>query len=661
MDKKNEANIYTPKTSNRKETKINNNIPQKQKNIGKKNINININKVYLRKKDFSKSNNINRNGNKTPLKIRKTKALSNNNIYTDINNTKQEKYFDIKNILNKRNSELIQNKKNNKENIYIKERLTLKRTIRKKLKEINLTKTDINDFPKKLSKNKTNLINQSANKNKILSINNLYNNENAKEKNEILRRTNIPINKKKIYENLYLDNDTKEKNDENEIKNNVVRHNTSMFILEKNNFFFDDKKNKKNKKNLNAPICQINTSEHELDKFFKYNSNVNNPNNELIRFSNISNINKNDVFYLNNRNILFDNNINVNNRNMTEVKNNNYLINNKIETIEGNESQEILDFEEKILEEIGNNENHIEKKYENENKNENKVEQIVTIPCLICNKLINIDEADEHSNKCYNNNKKNNNNNSIINKENSDNFLVIIHNKLKNILEYLEKTENTDINNYSNINSDFRNNSEFITELKSIIIKILNININEINSSSIDDLLKINTQINIQMEKCLNSPNIFTLFSRAKILLEEKSKFFSEKIGKNGEGVSKKNLEENSLEENNTQSETTEFFDLKKMEKILDEKDLKTENLEKLINETKNKRLFLMEVLKVKFQKINENKKEDLIPPEMIWKEAVKKNVEMKNWTQFIFNELNNPNKYLKMLQKKNIKVQKKK
>ena len=345
---------------------------------------------------------------------------------------------------------------------------------------------------------------------------------------------------------------------------------------------------------------------------------------------------------------------------MTEVKNNNYLINNKIETIEGNESQEILDFEEKILEEIGNNENHIEKKYENENKNENKVEQIVTIPCLICNKLINIDEADEHSNKCYNNNKKNNNN-SIINKENSDNFLVIIHNKLKNILEYLEKTENTDINNYSNINSDFQNNSEYITELKSIIIKILNININEINSSSIDDLLKINTQINIQMEKCLNSPNIFTLFSRAKILLEEKSKFFSEKIGKNGEGVSKKNLEENSLEENNTQSETTEFFDLKKMEKILDEKDLKTENLEKLINETKNKRLFLMEVLKVKFQKINENKKEDLIPPEMIWKEAVKKNVEMKNWTQFIFNELNNPNKYLKMLQKKNIKVQKKK
>ena len=58
-----------------------------------------------------------------------------------------------------------------------------------------------------------------------------------------------------------------------------------------------------------------------------------------------------------------------------------------------------------------------------------------------------------------------------------------------------------------------------------------------------------------------------------------------------------------------------------------------------------------MEVLKVKFQKIDETKNENLIPPEMIWKEAVKNNIEMKNWTQFIFNELQNPNKYLKIIQ----------
>ena len=83
--------------------------------------------------------------------------------------------------------------------------------------------------------------------------------------------------------------------------------------------------------------------------------------------------------------------------------------------------------------------------------------------------------------------------------------------------------------------------------------------------------------------------------------------------------------------------------------------------MDKIINEAKNKRLFLMEVLKVKFQKIKENKNEDLILPEMIWKEALKKNIERNNWTQFIFNELHNPNKYLKMIQKKNNTYQKKK
>ena len=60
-------------------------------------------------------------------------------------------------------------------------------------------------------------------------------------------------------------------------------------------------------------------------------------------------------------------------------------------------------------------------------------------------------------------------------------------------------------------------------------------------------------------------------------------------------------------------------------------------------------------------RKIKENKNEDLILPEMIWKEALKKNIERNNWTQFIFNELHNPNKYLKMIQKKNNTYQKKK
>ena len=631
MDIKKTEKICTPKTGNRKVDKINNNISLKKKiirndinnNITYKNnkkINININKSYLRKKESSKNNIIDKKLNKTTYKtykIRKFKALSNNNVYTDINKTRQENnLYNINNILNNRFSCHIPNKIINNDNSNLKKRLTIKRTLNRQLKEINLTNKDINDNSKKLNKNKTNI---------IISVNNLSKKENTKEKIEILRRTNILHDKKKIYENLNLFKDTKEKKDEGEIKNKVIKHNTSVFILEKNKLFSDENKNKKNKKNCNEPVCQINTCEHELDKFFRYNNNINNPNNDLIRFSNISNINKNDVFYLN--------------KNITEIRNNNNLMNNKIETIEGNESHELLDFEEKILEEIKDN--------------ENKIEQIITVPCLICNKLINIDEADEHSNKCYNSKK----NNGFKNKDNIDNYLIIIHNKLKNILEYLEKIQKNDKYNYDNTNTDLKENTEFINELKLYINKILNIK--ELNSSSINDLSKIKNKINSQMEKCLNWPNIFTLYSRTKILLEEKSKFFSDKIKKTRD-ISKKNLEENSFDEILSESETAEFFDLKKMEKILDEKELKTENLEKLINEKKNKRLFLMEVLKVKFQKINENKKEDLIPPEMIWKEAVKNNVEMKNWTQFIFNELNNPNKYLTMLQKNNIKSQKK-
>ena len=98
-----------------------------------------------------------------------------------------------------------------------------------------------------------------------------------------------------------------------------------------------------------------------------------------------------------------------------------------------------------------------------------------------------------------------------------------------------------------------------------------------------------------------------------------------------------------------------ELFDLKKMEKILDEKEeLKSDNLEDYINEVKNKRLFLMEVLKVKYQKINNNKEEDLIPPIMIWEEAKKKEITINNRAKFIFDELNNPNKYLNKIRKEN-------
>ena len=398
----------------------------------------------------------------------------------------------------------------------------------------------------------------------------------------------------------------KEKKDENEIMNKVLRHNTTVFTLEKNNLLFENNKSIDNNKPLKI---QSDNAEHDLDKFFRQNDkNKKSFNSDLFRFSNISKINNNDLNYLNN------------NINFTENRNNSIFINPKIETIEGNESHELFDYEEKILEEIVNNED----KQKNKNMLENELNQIVYLPCLNCDKLINIDEMDEHSNKCFN--IKNNN---IDIKNNNDNYINIIENKLNNILEYLNKIQEN-------------KNHNIIHQFKLIIKDILSSK--EINSYSIDNLYNIKTKINNLMKNNLYDDNIFTLLSRAKILLEEKIKYFSD--------INKKNRIENS--EMISESETTEFFDLKKMEKILDEKEAKIQNLDKIINEAKNKRLFLMEVLKVKYQKIKENKNEDLIQPEMIWKEALKKNIPMNNWTQFIFNELNNPYKYIKTIPIKN-------
>ena len=611
-----------------------------------------------------KNNSLNDKYNiKTFFKKRQLKALSNNNVSNKINKAKKENtLIDINHLLNHRYSCIIQGNKNI---IINNKRLTIRRTSRKKIKALNLTNNNNNKYLKdsfnktisKIIKSNSQERNNSKKKStERFSINNhelrKYNANrtmtfnNTKKNNSIrksirFRRTTIPYNNNKINKNLDINKKKEELKDINE--NNIKRLYNSEYIFEKKNTVLDknqNQNNKKEKKNIYTPICQINTNEHELDKFFNQNNN-NIITNEDIRFSNISKINNNDNLYLNNKNNLIDNNYN-----------------NK--EINVNESNDLYEFEKNLLDEINNNENiQKEKEVKNNNIIDKTSEIIISIPCLNCDKLINIDEIDEHSNKCFNTKK----NNNI--KENSDDYITIIENKLKNILEYLEKLGNNNIfdNNISKM--EFNEHFEIIEGLKLNINKILEIK--EFNFSSIDELNKINNIFSNSMEKCLNSPNVFTLLNRAKILLEEKKNFFLKKIKKNNNnniegGISKnKNLAEHSLEEIMSESETMEFLDLKKMEKILDEKELKTENLDKLINEAKNKRLFLMEVLKVKYQKIKENENEDLIEPEMIWKEAVKKNIEMKNWTEFIFNELNNPNKYLKMIKKGNNTNKKKK
>ena len=616
-----------------------------------------------KQKNNSLNDKYNKYNIKTFFKKRQLKALSNNNVSNKINKAKKENtLIDINHLLNHRYSCIIQGNKNI---IINNKRLTIRRTSRKKIKALNLTNNNNNKYLKdsfnktisKIIKSNSQERNNSKKKStERFSINNhelrKYNVNrtmtfnNTKKNNSIrksirFRRTTIPYNNNKINKNLDINKKKEELKDINE--NNIKRLYNSEYIFEKKNTVLEknqNQNNKKEKKNIYTPICQINTNEHELDKFFNQNNN-NIITNEDIRFSNISKINNNDNLYLNNKNNLIDNNYN-----------------NK--EINVNESNDLYEFEKNLLDEINNNENiQKEKEVKNNNIIDKTSEIIISIPCLNCDKLINIDEIDEHSNKCFNTKK----NNNI--KENSDDYITIIENKLKNILEYLEKLGNNNIfdNNISKM--EFNEHFEIIEGLKLNINKILEIK--EFNFSSIDELNKINNIFSNSMEKCLNSPNVFTLLNRAKILLEEKKNFFLKKIKKNNNnniegGISKnKNLAEHSLEEIMSESETMEFLDLKKMEKILDEKELKTENLDKLINEAKNKRLFLIEVLKVKYQKIKENENEDLIEPEMIWKEAVKKNIEMKNWTEFIFNELNNPNKYLKMIKKGNTTNKKKK
>ena len=99
-------------------------------------------------------------------------------------------------------------------------------------------------------------------------------NKKIKNENDVnLRRTQIPHNNKKIiFENLNIDDNIKEIKDENEISNKVLRHNTTVFTFEKNNFLFDE-----NKK-------EINNNEHDLDKFFRQNNNSMEPEASMLFF-----------------------------------------------------------------------------------------------------------------------------------------------------------------------------------------------------------------------------------------------------------------------------------------------------------------------------------------------------------------------------------------
>ena len=435
-----------------------------------------------------------------------------------------------------------------------------------------------------------------------------------------------------VYLNILKDIDENKK--ENEIDNKILRYNTNDFSNLKNSRKFKDKQSSVNFNNKINTTLKKEEEESIIDNYFNNNLNNDIHNN---RFSNYSLFNNKTDYDFNFKN-LYPNDVLARNKISFYF---NHCINQKIEKIEGDENHVINDF-------------IIDHNFENEIiKEQIKIDNFISVPCINCFKMVNIDEIDEHSNSCFKKEK--------INKPINDFNNILIDKKLESIYEYLIKEEKKIKTNENSNNLELKEKLNFISMITKTIKQISIANFS--NQTSVDKMTQINTNLNKLIEKNNLLTDKCTLLNRIKYLLEEKLKFhknnilrklkrnhiiFRNELKKN---KTKNNIGfDNSIDELITESETIEFFDLKKMEKILDEKrEKKLNNLDNLINEAKNKRLFLMEVLKVKYQKINNNKKGDSIPPQLIWKEAIKNKIEKKNWSNFIYNELKNPNKYLKL------------
>ena len=443
-----------------------------------------------------------------------------------------------------------------------------------------------------------------------------------------------------------------ENNIENEIKNKILKYNISEYYYPKIRRRTDKiklVKDKNGKSNFlkNNKVNEKKGEENLLDNFARKSYNT-------------MNINELNRSYLSKYNSV-KNNLDINLSSDDKFSNYkisfyfNHFINQNIEKIEEEENHIINDF-------------LIDNNFENENLTNNKIEQdnkiddFIIFPCMNCGKMINIDEIDEHSSNCFKKKVKSKN------KVSNNNMYYLIEMKLKNIYEYLinenKKINSNDINNINNNdNLDLNEYFNFILTMKKNVEQILDLKC--INQLSKEKITQINNNLNELMEQFNKSNNFYTLLNIVKMLFQEKINYL--KISEKNEDnikfrnkiiidINSKNKDlntEDSIEGLKTESETIECFDLKKMEKILEQKrEYKENKLESFINETKNKRLFLMEVLKIKYQRINNDKIVNLITPTMIWEEAVKKKIGMNKWTNFIYEELNNPYKYLKLTQR---------
>ena len=314
---------------------------------------------------------------------------------------------------------------------------------------------------------------------------------------------------------------------------------------------------------------------------------------------------------------------------------------------------------------------------------------IISIPCLNCGNLVEIDKIEKHSLSCFKVS------NDILYLELSNKETNNINYKLKKLNDYItniEKEENSDNIKY------------LVTVIKEYIEKVLKIN--QTNNESVKELKRIYKNfIMLNNHKHKKSLNFIILIDRARILVQEKIKIFKNIISKTEISKSQKPMSNNLCQQ--SEFETRINKKSKELEKINQEMQLekiKVKNLRdsvfaksscikiknglstyngNVINITNNrynnkslknsnssleisldnntnrsfenssyasiknkkKKLFFREVIRLKLEKLHNSHRGQKIPPAIIWEKALKNNIPENNWESFILRELNKPQK----------------
>lgn len=81
---------------------------------------------------------------------------------------------------------------------------------------------------------------------------------------------------------------------------------------------------------------------------------------------------------------------------------------------------------------------------------------------------------------------------------------------------------------------------------------------------------------------------------------------------------------------------------------------LSPQNSQNVFKSKYHYREFAKIVLKIKFEKLNNSHKGQMVTEKMLWTEVVQNQVPVEKWTEFVLKEMENPEKYLDLINKKN-------